>query len=527
MGPAPRAVDVDLRVKEEDTDYGCDERSVRRWKRRRIADRNFNAVRKTRNNSIRMEDATLYDKEYVEFLNCLENDHDGGNNSNAKTCGNSARKTRNNTSVQKEDTTLYDKEYVEFFNCPENDCDGDNDTNVNAKSADDGHGDVKISENNDQDAGPQHKKCLDDNDVWDPQYKMFLENLRQDGKSYALEVVINNEISVVIKYEKEDGLCDGLKLDPHENLKSCLRGVNTETARALKSSLKREKVKIPNNLGNVSSIERSDKTEAGRTLENDSRRKNIESPNFFSGVSSIEKIEMQRTMKHFLRRESMETPETLRDVARKESKNSMMDVNEENEDPSPGGTNGHLRKRSGTASAEVLHPAKRECNHEAESDMIDECYQKFLNCLENDGGNIVFMPENDIPMIYEGDVESSDDTEIIAMDKDPFRDGICSPFVASKINSFIDVDSKTCNGSPGSASHSQFRKRLMEVLRRPYNAKEYEELRHEVSHRKPMVGHRELRGGTIAYPTKSVGESYLDQHRGKTNCQDIFMLTEA
>ena len=153
----------------------------------------------------------------------------------------------------------------------------------------------------------------------------------------------------------------------------------------------------------------------------------------------FEKIEMQRTMKHFLRRESMETPETLRDITRKESKNLMMDVKEKNENHSPSGTNGHLRKRSGTASAEVLHPAKRECSREVESDMIDECDQKFLNCLENDGGNIVFMPENDIPMIYEGDVESSDDTEIIAMDKDPFRDGICSPFVASKINSFVCI----------------------------------------------------------------------------------------
>ena len=67
----------------------------------------------------------------------------------------------------------------------------------------------------------------------------------------------------------------------------------------------------------------------------------------------------------------------------------------------------------------------------------------------------------------------------------------------------------------------------MEVLRRPYNAKEYEELWHEVSHRKPMVGHRELRGGTIAYPTKSVGESYLDQHRGKfimTNSMFSYIL---
>ena len=94
-------------------------------------------------------------------------------------------------------------------------------------------------------------------------------------------------------------------------------------------------------------------------------------------------------------------------------------------------------------------------------------------------------------------------------------------------NEKIDVDSKTCNGSSGSASHSQFRKRFMEVLRRPYNAKEYEELWHEVSHRKPMERQRVLRGRTIAYPTKSVGESYLDQHCGKfimTNSMFSYIL---
>jgi hypothetical protein len=80
----------------------------------------------------------------------------------------------------------------------------------------------------------------------------------------------------------------------------------------------------------------------------------------------------------------METPETLRDVTRKESKNSMMDVKEENEDPSPGGTNGHLRKPSGTASAEVLHLAKRECNREVESDMIDECHNQYLPLQPSD-----------------------------------------------------------------------------------------------------------------------------------------------
>ena len=33
------------------------------------------------------------------------------------------------------------------------------------------------------------------------------------------------------------------------------------------------------------------------------------------------------------------------------------------------------------------------CSHEMESDMIDECYQRYLNCLESECGNVVFMPE--------------------------------------------------------------------------------------------------------------------------------------
>ena len=173
----------------------------------------------------------------------------------------------------------------------DNDLDGDNDTGVNAKFMLDGHDNVnilednvKILENNDQEADFRHKMCLDDNDgVWDPQYKMFMENLRHDGKSYVL-VVVNNEIPVVVRYEREEGLCDGLKLDAHETLKSRLRGVNTKTARAVK----REKIESLNNLGNVSGVKRSGKTEAVRTLNDASMREKTESPNVFFGVSSLD-----------------------------------------------------------------------------------------------------------------------------------------------------------------------------------------------------------------------------------------------
>ena len=427
-----------VRVKGEDGDDECDVRLMRRLKRRCIASGSFNAkvcdnsAKKTRNNSVKLEATPLYDKDYVDYVNYLfENDYDSDNGTDFN--GKSVLEGHDKVKILENDDQ--DAGFWHNMCLDDNDLDGDNDTGVNAKYMLDGHDNVNILENNDQEADFQHKMCLDDNDdVWDPQYKMFMENLRHDGKSYVL-VVVNNEIPVVVRYEREEGLCDGLKLDTHETLKSRLRGVNTKTARAVK----REKIESLNNLGNVSGVKRSGKTEAVRTLNDASMREKTESPNVFFGVSSLEKTEKQITKMNFVRRESMETLETLRGVTRKKSNNLMMDVNEENEDPFSGGTNGHLSKQSGMANAKVLHPAKHDCNHRVESDMIDECYKRFLNCLESNGGNLVFKPEHGKPVTYEGDVESSDDLEIYATDKDPFSDRICSPFVASRPDAIVCV----------------------------------------------------------------------------------------
>lgn len=88
----------------------------------------------------------------------------------------------------------------------------------------------------------------------------------------------------------------------------------------------------------------------------------------------------------------------------------------------------------------------------------------------------------------------------------------------SKVN--VDIG-RTSNGSPGSGRHSQFRKNLMEILRRPYNEMEYKKLMHEVSYRRPKKRDRELRSGTKSYSMKSCSKSYLDQYSGK------FILTYA
>lgn len=63
--------------------------------------------------------------------------------------------------------------------------------------------------------------------------------------------------------------------------------------------------------------------------------------------------------------------------------------------------------------------------------------------------------------------------------------------------------------------NSQFKEKLMEILRMPYNQKEYEVLFHEFSYRKPMQRHRDLRGGIKVYDVGRLGKSYRDHYSGK------------
>ncbi|XP_062022769.1 uncharacterized protein LOC133739070 [Rosa rugosa] len=48
------------------------------------------------------------------------------------------------------------------------------------------------------------RRCISSEDE-DPQYKLFLENLREDGNSYAFEVVQENGVSELIRYHQEGG----------------------------------------------------------------------------------------------------------------------------------------------------------------------------------------------------------------------------------------------------------------------------------------------------------------------------------
>ncbi|KAG8633214.1 hypothetical protein MANES_18G083050v8 [Manihot esculenta] len=62
-----------------------------------------------------------------------------------------------------------------------------------------------------------------------------------------------------------------------------------------------------------------------------------------------------------------------------------------------------------------------------------------------------------------------------------------------------------------------FRERVIEILKKPYDQKEYDELLEEVGHRRPVIEDRVLRNGRAASCSVPIGKSYLDQ------CQDLDM----
>ncbi|XP_044511717.1 uncharacterized protein LOC123229806 isoform X2 [Mangifera indica] len=91
----------------------------------------------------------------------------------------------------------------------------------------------------------------DDNDddhvceVLDAQYMMFLDNLKEEGRSYVLKHALSNGTSVVVKYEEEYDLHTGLGTGNLEILKDCHNIENVNTENFLRFQLEREKIMSP------------------------------------------------------------------------------------------------------------------------------------------------------------------------------------------------------------------------------------------------------------------------------------------
>ena len=62
---------------------------------------------------------------------------------------------------------------------------------------------------------------------------------------------------------------------------------------------------------------------------------------------------------------------------------------------------------------------------------------------------------------------------------------------------------------------TEYRKKLMQELKMPYCQEEYERLLKDITLRKPVQHHKELRSGTKMYEEGYLGKSLLDHHVGK------------
>ena len=79
----------------------------------------------------------------------------------------------------------------------------------------------------------------------------------------------------------------------------------------------------------------------------------------------------------------------------------------------------------------------------------------------------------------------------------------------------LDVEKWWHENKVSSQERSEFREKLMEILKRPFCEKEYENLLEEISNRKPVQRHKDLRGRIKIYKEKRPGKSFLDHHVGK------------
>ncbi|KAJ0087003.1 hypothetical protein Patl1_08261 [Pistacia atlantica] len=164
-------------------------------------------------------------------------------------------------------------------------------------------------------------------EVLDAQYIMFLENLKEDGKSYMLKHTLSNGTSAVVKYEEENDLDTGLGMGNLETMKDCHNIENIKTENFLGSQLEREKIESPrrilsSNLGKKMNesprkVLRSNsvtrKTKSSKTvLRNSSRWRKTARATKTLKSGSIREDNESLSLKEAVKRENAETLGTWR-----------------------------------------------------------------------------------------------------------------------------------------------------------------------------------------------------------------------
>ncbi|XP_062022987.1 uncharacterized protein LOC133739258 isoform X2 [Rosa rugosa] len=526
MGPGSGRKVINL----EGSDGELDERTERRLRRRGLANGIYNpnlrrsTPKKSKKCNAQVENLML-DKDYEKYLSLIQrgwdlNEHSSDHGVNGD-CENEHNDDGNgHCGGENNDIRSVDGDGNKHSVDDNNDArvvDGSGSKHsvgdtVNLKSVDHGGGGNGRCgvDDGDGDGGNAHfgdgnihvnslNHGVDDDDM-DPQYKIFWDNLKEDGNSYVLEMVQEDGRVKQIRYHQGDGLPDELDLDAmHSQGKQKTKFKNRETMANLEDapekrfSVKKRNVKL----------EALEPVSDGTNVCS-SKRPRLEVPNTPKSLGSSpqkEKTETRRNSRSVIKKRNLEDRPEKKNGLEKKSSMLKKNVKEADADPLSGRTNGRSHKQSGS---KYLRFSEGGCNSEAESDsnLTDDSYQEFLSCTKDDGKVMVFTSRICGPLIYDSDEESSSDSDVIVLDRDP-HEGYRTPI--------IDVDSRR-----STESHSQFRQGIMQDLKRPYHLEEYTNLLEDWSRQRAATGHdKNLRNGNVksyALPGE-FGKSYQEMYK--------------
>ncbi|XP_022768075.1 uncharacterized protein LOC111312251 isoform X2 [Durio zibethinus] len=227
---------------------------------------------------------------------------------------------------------------------------------------------------------------------------------------------------------------------------------------------------------------------------------NVDRKRNFKSHSKRVKVKDPENLGGFSRKADTETPKTVKktsEIGNEGSKNKLRDV--------PG-----EERKSPVDEKEVKEEADVDSvPYKSSGEPSKKMNWVMMDSLEKPGKNMELSYESDHTSIHLKNDGSCSDLEIFVLDNMPFHEGDISPFVPSKC--YQSLHGEESWDGIRTSSQSQFREKLMDLLKIPYDRQEFENLWREVTCRKPVQRVKELRYGRMkSYSTKTNGKSYLD-----------------
>ncbi|KAI4389750.1 hypothetical protein MLD38_001942 [Melastoma candidum] len=303
-------------------------------------------------------------------------------------------------------------------------------------------------------------------DISDSHYNIFLENLKIEYKTYALQIELEGSMEF-LRYECEEMPCSKVNKKVFEN-----RQDNSKKERSHGTCILQ-------------------KTRNGRhntvdTFRNKDSKKQSNRINKSIKIDSDD-IQMKVKIKH------------RKGVLQR--KNVDVEVNSTK-----------MKRGRVKACGKSVH--LRNVHDRAEDAVAwEQNILAFVRHLRKDGDFIVRTFDAGTTIRYgeyQEDIQS--DVEIIERDKISSI-GLNNPFVSARSSDVVNLEG-TGGGKNASSNDSEFRINLLKKLKEPYDMKEYEDLLKMVTYKRRKEVDKELRGGRgLSYSMKSVRKSYLDIYK--------------